>query len=662
MRFIKIKFLFVMLFSMVIASAQNIEDKNKIQKNYDLEKINRLIERLKEKEAQKQAKIDAFLSKNPTVKKTYLSYGRQHVLYEIINNKPVYISSDNQRCAIATKTNSMNPGGSLGLNLEGENMSIGVWEVGDYPLLNHVEFLDDSGVTRILTPDTANPSPADSFHATHVNGTIGANGEDSNATGMAPKSILLAHNNTGDTYETVQAHIDETLNMLVSNHSYGVYIYNDNGEQQVDDWVMGCYTSSSADWDDIHFDNPYYLRVASAGNSGTDSYSNGLGPGLDKLTYDKNSKNSLIIASARVNFNPLSLGQITSTSISSFSSQGPTDDGRIKPDITGRGEGVYSTSNTSTSNYGTSQGTSMSSPNVAGSLLLLQEHYDNVNNEFMLSATLKGLVCHTATDDADNQYITATTYPGPDPFWGWGLLNSEFAAQTISNVQSGAAIIEENTLNNGDEYSFTVNVTDSEKLMATLSWTDRSGPSQAGTLNSTQAVLVNDLDLRITDNSNQEYLPWKLDLTNLPNAVKGDNTVDNIERVEVDIPSAGQYTITVSHKGLLAGQLGGGSQDYSLIVTGANMSLSTTDNTLSNLMLWPNPANDVINFQYPSNTDKKASVTLFDLRGRIVYENTISSENAMVKGEIETSDFARGIYILNLKQGTSTVNQKVILK
>ena len=123
MRFIKIKFLFVMLFSMVIASAQNIEDKNKIQKNYDLEKINRLIERLKEKEAQKQAKIDAFLSKNPTVKKTYLSYGRQHVLYEIINNKPVYISSDNQRCAIATKTNSMNPGGSLGLNLEGENDS-----------------------------------------------------------------------------------------------------------------------------------------------------------------------------------------------------------------------------------------------------------------------------------------------------------------------------------------------------------------------------------------------------------------------------------------------------------------------------------------------------------------------------------------------------------
>jgi len=656
----KIKLLFALLFFSAIVSAQNLEHKNKIQKNYDLEKIDQLIERLKEKEAEKQEKIEAFLINNPEVKRAFSSQGKQHIIYDIVNNKPIYVSSDNNKSAIATKTTSLYAGGALGLNLEGENMTIGVWEVGGYPLLDHVEFLDGSGVSRISTPDTSDPNPTSSFHATHVNGTIGAKGENSSARGMAPKSTILAFNNSGDTFETVNAH--STDNMLISNHSYGVYIYNDNGEQQVDDWVMGCYTNSAKDWDDIHFDAPYYLRVASAGNSGTDNYSNGLGPGLDKLTFDKNSKNSLIIASANISFNPLSLGQITGANISNFSSQGPTDDGRIKPDITGRGEAVYSTSNNSTNTYGSSDGTSMSSPNVAGSLLLLQEHYNNTNNEFMLSATLKGLVCHTATDDADNEYVTSISYPGPDPFWGWGLLNVEFAAQTITDALSGGAIIEENTLNNGDTYSFTVNVTDSEKLMATISWTDRSGPTQTGILNSTQAVLVNDLDLRITDNLNNEYLPWKLDLSNLPNATKGDNVVDNIERVEVDVPS-GQYTITVSHKGILAGDLiGQGSQDYSLIITGANMSLSTEDNNLSNLMIWPNPANNVINFQYPSTTDKKASVTLFDLRGRILYENTISSENAIVKGKIETSDFARGIYILNLKQGTATVNQKVILK
>ncbi len=652
----KIKLLFALLFFTAITSAQNIKDKNKIQKNYNLEKIDQLIEQLKEKENEKQKKIDAFLKKNPEVKKAYSSKGKNHEIYDIVNNRPIYISSDNNKSAIATKTTTLYPGGALGLNLEGENMTIGVWEVGGYPLLDHVEFLDDSGDSRISTPDTSSPNPTLSFHATHVNGTIGAKGENFSARGMAPKSTILAYNNINDTSETITAHISN--NMLISNHSYGVYILDEDNVQQLDDWVMGCYTSSAANWDGIHFDTPYYLRVASAGNSGTSNYENGLGPGLDKLTYDKNSKNSLIVASANITFNA-SGRQIIGANISYFSSQGPTDDGRIKPDITGRGQAVFSTSNNSTNTYANSQGTSMSSPNVAGSLLLLQEHYNNINNEFMLSATLRGLACHTATDDAENEYVNAVPYPGPDPFWGWGFLNVEFAAQTITDALSGGAIIEENTLNNGDTYSFTVNVTESEKLMATISWTDRPGPVQSGTLNSTQPVLVNDLDLRITDNLNNEYLPWKLDLTNLPYANKGDNVVDNIERVEVEVPS-GQYTITVSHKGNLAGDVS--SQDYSLIVTGANMSLSTTDNNLSNLMIWPNPANNVINFQYPSTTDKKASVTLFDLRGRIVYENTISSENAIVKGKIETSEFARGIYILNLKQGDAIMNQKVILK
>jgi len=652
----KIKLLFALLFFTAITSAQNIKDKNKIQKNYDLEKIDQLIEGLKEKENEKQKKIDAFLKKNPEVKKNYSSKEKNHEIYDIVNNRPIYISSDNNKSAIATKTTTLYPGGALGLNLEGENMTIGVWEVGGYPLLDHVEFLDDSGDSRISTPDTSSPNPTLSFHATHVNGTIGAKGENFSARGMAPKSTILAYSNSADTSETVEAHI--TYNMLISNHSYGVYILDENNEQQLDDWVMGSYTSSAANWDEIHFNTPYYLRVASAGNSGTTNYENGLAPGLDKLTYDKNSKNSLIVASANITFNA-SGRQIIGANISYFSSQGPTDDGRIKPDITGRGQAVFSTSNNSTNTYANSQGTSMSSPNVAGSLLLLQEHYNNINNEFMLSATLRGLACHTATDDAENEYVNAIPYPGPDPFWGWGFLDVEFAAQTITDALSGGAIIEENTLNNGDTYSFTVNVTESEKLMATISWTDRPGPVQSGTLNSTQPVLVNDLDLRITDNLNNEYLPWKLDLTNLPYATKGDNVVDNIERVEVEVPS-GQYTITVSHKGNLAGDVS--SQDYSLIVTGANMSLSTTENNLSNLMIWPNPANNVINFQYPSTTDKKASVTLFDLRGRIVYEDTINTENVIVKGQIETSNFARGVYILNLKQGTSIMNQKVVLK
>ena len=657
----KNKLLFILLISGLMISAQNTVTGSSDEKERDSEKIIKLINRLKESESKKDARIEEFIKLNPETKKTYHKNGKVNVIFDIVNNVPVYISNENRAAGIATKTNSLYPGGSLGLDLEGEGMTIGVWEVGGYPLVNHVEFLEDSGVSRITTPDTSSLNPEESFHATHVNGTIGAKGENSSAKGMAPKSTILAYNSSGETFETVNAFTNN--DMLVSNHSYGVYIYDGDNEQQVDDWYMGSYTNGAKNWDDIHHEVPKYLKVTSAGNSGNDNYSNGLGYGYDKLTSDKNSKNSLIVASAQVNFNFLQT-QVTSMRISSFSSQGPTDDGRIKPDITGRGESVYSASNGGPNDYGNSQGTSMSCPNVAGSLLLLQEHYNNLNDKFMWSSTLRGLACHTATDDAeDPSIINGGVYLGPDPFWGWGLLNAELAAQTIINEQSNTAIIEENTLLNGAIYSFTVNVSDADKLMVTLCWTDPSGPLQNNILNSTMPVLVNDLDIRITDNSNNEYLPWRLDLSALPYAIKGDNIVDNIERVEVDFPSVGQYTITVSHKGLLAGfPSPGTAQDYSLIVTGSDMTLSAGNNDLSDFMIWPNPAKELINYQFASATEQACFVQLVDLQGRVVYSQNILGGSATIQGKINTSSYSKGVYLLSLSQGNQKTHKKVVLQ
>ena len=657
----KNKLLFILLISGLMISAQNTVIGSSDEKERDSEKIIKLINRLKESESKKDARIEEFIKLNPETKKTYHKNGKVNVIFDIVNNVPVYISNENRAAGIATKTNSLYPGGSLGLDLEGEGMTIGVWEVGGYPLVNHVEFLEVSGVSRITTPDTSSLNPEESFHATHVNGTIGAKGENSSAKGMAPKSTILAYNSSGETFETVNAFTNN--DMLVSNHSYGVYIYDDDNEQQVDDWYMGSYTNGAKNWDDIHHEVPKYLKVTSAGNSGNVNYSNGLGYGYDKLTSDKNSKNSLIVASAQVNFNFLQT-QVTSMRISSFSSQGPTDDGRIKPDITGRGESVYSASNGGPNDYGNSQGTSMSCPNVAGSLLLLQEHYNNLNDKFMWSSTLRGLACHTATDDAeDPSIINGGVYLGPDPFWGWGLLNAELAAQTIINEQSNTAIIEENTLLNGAIYSFTVNVSDADKLMVTLCWTDPSGPLQNNILNSTMPVLVNDLDIRITDNSNNEYLPWRLDLSALPYAIKGDNIVDNIERVEVDFPSVGQYTITVSHKGLLAGfPSPGTAQDYSLIVTGSDMTLSAGNNDLSDFMIWPNPAKELINYQFASATEQACFVQLVDLQGRVVYSQNILGGSATIQGKINTSSYSKGVYLLSLSQGNQKTHKKVVLQ
>ncbi len=649
-------------------SSQTQEQRNKILKSYDIEKYQNFVQELKEGEKAKEIFLNEFLALHPEIQEEYFENGNHYVLYDIIDNKPIYLSSHNYKSGISTNTNSLYPNGSLGLDLEGENMVVGVWEL-DYPLETHVEFMNSDGSSRITIQDTAFPEVIDN-HPSHVCGTVGASGVNTAAKGMAPKSSIVSYDTSGHKSETANEHL--LSGMLISNHSYGIVVDSD-----LPNWYFGCYNvgntfansnDGAAAWDQIHRNAPYYLMVTSAGNDGNFTYTGGLGPGLDKLTFACNSKNNLVVANANINIQTTPFGtSVSSAQIASSSSQGPTDDGRIKPDITGRGTNVFSCDYDSNSSYATLTGTSMSSPGVAGSLLLLQEHYNNINEEFMKSATLRGLACHTATDDPDYEEIVPPVYLGPDPFWGWGILNAEFAAETITNTQLDLAIIEENSLEDGQSYSKTINVSDSEKLMATICWTDLPGDTQNGILNSTTPVLINDLDLRIFDSTGNEYFPWKLDLNNLPTATKGDNIVDNIERVEIELPSAGQYTITVTHKGSLitgfgpGGQVDIGPQDYSLIVTGGNMTLSSPNNEMLDLTVWPNPANDFINFQLPSVNSDKTFVSLIDIRGRKVYEKTFGGEN-IIRGKIETSNFANGIYILNIRQSNKILNKKVIIK
>src|SRR5690606_22870175 len=141
----------------------------------------------------------------------------------------------------------------------------------------------------------------------------------------------------------------------------------------------------------------------------------------------------------------------------------------------------------------------MATPNVSGTLLLLQEHYNKLNSVFMRAATLKGLVLHTADDAGPT---------GPDAIWGWGLMNAKRAAETIS-YKDTHSIIEEASISTGQTLTFTVDSDGLNPLIASISWTDRPGSVNNGTLNRTTPVLVNDLDIRVTKGGTTFY-PWKL--------------------------------------------------------------------------------------------------------------------------------------------------------
>ncbi|MGV3641091.1 MAG: S8 family serine peptidase, partial [Adhaeribacter sp.] len=243
------------------------------------------------------------------------------------------------------------------------------------------------------------------------------------------------------------------------------------------------------------------------------------------------------------------------------SSYGPTDDGRIKPDLVGSGINVTSTFSGTNTSYGRATGTSMAAPNITGSLLLLQQHYANLHGgAFMRSSTLKALALHTTQE--------AGKFPGPDYIFGWGVLDSDEAARVISG--SGVKdLLSERVLQQDSTYTRTIIASGTEPLRVTICWTDPKGPvlplDGPSALNNRSPMLINDLDISLQLESST-FLPWVLDPDNpAAPATTGDNFRDNVEQVFIAQPQPGAaYTLTLRHKNLLTN----GSQPYALVISG----------------------------------------------------------------------------------------------
>ena len=542
--------LLTMLGLSVGSYAQTQRQKSQITKEYNKESLHTLQRKYAASSTQKKAEAIQIAKKNGwDVKINLPNNGGFAELQKVTpDGKPVYYTVYNVDAARSTRTDHINSGGSLGLNLDGQNMTAYVWD-GGATRPTHQEFDGPGGNNRVSINDGVTTLNGNSFHAQHVTGTIVASGVRANAKGMASHARARTNDWTNDLAEATAAAAD---GMLISNHSYGNSFRNpQTGQVWLPQHFFGGYIEDSRDWDNLMFNAPNYLMVVAAGNDGRDDSANNNptgGRGFDKLTGHSTSKNNLVVANAE-DANIDANGNLISVSINSSSSEGPTDDFRIKPDITGNGTEVYSTFDGSDTDYRSITGTSMASPNVTGSLLLLQQHYNNLNNSFMRAATLKGIALHTASDAG------AT---GPDAIFGWGLLNSKKAAETIS-ARGDESRIEELTLTSGQSYTITVDSDGSSPLLASISWTDRPGTANE-IVNSTTPVLVNDLDIRVTQNGTS-YLPYRL--TGPTTNSRADNNVDPYERVDV-ANASGSYTITVTHKGTLTG----GSQNFSLIVTG----------------------------------------------------------------------------------------------
>ena len=375
------------LLSVTNALSQTLSERQVITANYDQQALTLLEAELKQDfETNQRIAFEMAAQKGWETHMTLPNGGNALLVGIFDDGTPKYYATDNREGAITTRANTVHTGGVEGLDLNGENMIAGVWDGG--------RVRDTHNLLEDRTAQIDNPGSI-SNHATHVSGTMIGSASQVNglAKGMAPMAELLTYDFGGDEPEMTNAAAN---GLLVSNHSYGI------ASSNVPLWYIGYYDSNARDIDRIVYNAPYYLPICSAGND-RQSGENPSDGGYDYLTDKSVAKNNIVVAAT---FEVLDYEDASDVFMSSFSSWGPTDDGRIKPDISAKGVNMYSASGGSNSSYTNMSGTSMATPNVSGSLILLQQHYNELNGEYMLASTLRALALHTADE--------AGFAPGPD--------------------------------------------------------------------------------------------------------------------------------------------------------------------------------------------------------------------------------------------------------
>lgn len=355
---------------------------------------------------------------------------------------------------------------------------------------------------------TQNSPSSDGDHGDHVAGTIfGAGNLDPKGRGMAPGAEIY-YQDYPDNLNNVDLDFN-THNVRITSSSYS----------------NGCnagYTGFTRQMDLDMDDHNTVLHVFSAGNSGTSDCGYGAGSQWGNITGGhKIAKNVVTVAN------------LTRTDVlANSSSRGPSEDGRIKPDISAVGTSVYSTTDLPTPNSYTSKtGTSMSCPGVSGTLAVLYEAYRDKVGGDPHSSLLKGIALNTA-DDLGN--------PGPDFKHGYGRIN----ARRAYNVIDAQTFMSDSIT--GTAKSFTINMPTTgtvKEVKIMLIW-----PDPAASLSAAK-VLVNDLDLSASQGSNN-YQPLVLNpnpnsTTLNANAVEARDSLNNIEQIIISNPTSANINVDV---------------------------------------------------------------------------------------------------------------------
>ena len=247
--------------------------------------------------------------------------------------------------------------------------------------------------------------------------------------------------------------------------------------------------------------------------------------------------------------------------MAAFSSRGPTQDGRTKPDLAAPGTNIISNRSPLGSDkvywgpYGQTQyayagGTSQASPFAAGSAALVREWLQKKQGQATPSAALiKAVMINGAHDMAPGQYGEGPTQEmdaRPNSVEGWGRIDLA-AALDPKGPQATLVLDEKAGMSTQGDRRYVFHVKSGSPLAVTLAWSDFPGSPTA------QKALVNDLDLVVTSPRGD--------------VAAGNGQADrlnNVEGVDLAAPVDGDYIVEVK-----GANVPSGPQPYAVVVSGS---------------------------------------------------------------------------------------------
>jgi hypothetical protein len=421
-------------------------------------------------------------------------------------------------------------------NLSGTGIVVAEWDGGQ------VDGSHPDLIGRVFPQDGAGLAD----HATHVAGTVLGTGAAQGGTyrGMAPSASLLSHLWWGSSAE-IENEYDNAITFngaLISTNSWGLGVGTPSESNCQSG--LGGYVTANGTLDEAIRGNVGNAPITicwSAGNQRSlgSEYCGSIGWTWHTIGVYGAGKNLITV------------GAVSSgtSDMTSFSSWGPTDDGRIKPDVCGPGCTLRSCA--VGGGYWNACGTSMSTPATAGTIALMLEALQSAGLSYttVLPSTIKGILVNTAVD------LGLSGFPnGPDFAFGHGKVDG---VEAVEKIISGEPSYLENSITTGTTHIYDLTIPSTSKLKVTLVWDDPGGMGIAG------KALINDLDLELVDPFSATYQPWVLNPA-VPQdaATSGIDRTNNVETVEIDSPSPGLWKARVT-----GFNVPDGPQSYSLVFT-----------------------------------------------------------------------------------------------